>query len=110
MKRVFALVALSLIIVTTLCACNNKIEIKRESIDCRYTPPYDGIETNYVHKYDWWQGDFVLVPEVKTVHHDAVYEIKYRITYDDGSTKDIWETVTANEYNEYRSYNNAEVH
>ena len=40
----------------------------------------------------------MLVPEVKTVHHEEVYEVLYRVTYDDGSTRDQWETVGKEEW------------
>ena len=98
MKKVLAIVLIVLILLFVLCACNGKTEVSREVIDWSYTAPFDGMETDYVYKYNVFSGEFVLVPEVKTVHHDAVYKIQYRVTYDDGSTADVWEEVTAAEY------------
>ena len=82
----------------TLCACSSKAEASRQIIDRRYTAPYSSVETEYIHKFDWLKCEFVLVPEVKTVYHDAAYEVLYRITYEDGSTKDVWVKVGIAEY------------
>ena len=97
MKKALAIILIVLILLFVLCACS-KAEAGREVIDWSYTAPYEGVETDYVYKYNLLKGEFVLVPEVKTVHHDAVYKILYRVTYEDGSTADVWEVVTAAEY------------
>ena len=82
MKRMIGALLCLILTVLPLSACTQKTEV----------------ETEYKYTYDVWKGDFVLVPYVQTVHHDAEYEILYRITYDDGSTTTRWEYVGEVEY------------
>lgn len=98
MKRFIGAVLCLVLTVFPLSACTPKTEVSREAIDHKYTAAYDSVETEYKHTYDVWKGEFVLVPYVHTVHHDAKYEIQYRITYDDGSTVTNWECVSKAEY------------
>ena len=81
-----------------LSGCQQKNEVSRVPIDKSYTAPYDGVETEFVYKYNFLEGEFVLLPETKTVHHDAVYKILYRVTYSDGNQAEVWETVTEEKY------------
>ena len=67
MKRLAAWILLAAFLLG-LAGCAE--EISREAIDKRYTAPYDSVETDYVHKYDMWKGEFVMVPEIHTVHSD----------------------------------------
>lgn len=93
----FAALLLAVLAIISGCAAKRS-EVSREAIDRRYTAAYDSIETDYQYKYNLFEGAFVLVPEVKTVHHEEVYEVLYRTTYDDGSTRDRWETVGKEEW------------
>lgn len=103
MKKVLLIVPIALLLLfAVIGACGSKTEVGREAIDWSYTAPCEALETDYVYKYDMFKGGFVFVPEIKTVHHDAVYEILYRITYEDGSTADVWEEVAAAEYEKVR--------
>ena len=78
-------------------------EVSREPIDVRYTEAHTGIETDYVNKYDVYKGEFVLLPETKTVHHNAEWAIQYRITYDNGKQKTKWCACTELEYNRVKA-------
>lgn len=100
MKKIFAMVMAILLAVSfTACAeAETLTEVSREIIDTRYTEAYNGVETEYEYKYDWWKGDFVLVPVMKTVHYNEKYEIQYRITYDNGSEETKWCVCTEAEY------------
>ncbi len=103
MKRaegIALLVVLLLAVPVVLCGCRELEEVSREAIDRRYSAAYDSIETDYQYKYNLFEGAFVLVPEVKTVHHEEKYEVLYRVTYDNGSTYDRWETVGKEEWEE----------
>ena len=91
-------VVLLLAVSAVLCGCRELDEVSREAIDRRYSAAYDSIETDYQYKYNFFERTFVLVPEVKTVHHEEKYEVLYRTTYDDGSTRDQWETVGKEEW------------
>ena len=93
-KLLCTLLTLALFLMLAGCA----EEVSRQAIDVRYTPAHEGVETNYVHKYDWYSGGFVMVPEVRTVHYEEKYSILYEITYDDGSTATRWQDCAYSEY------------
>lgn len=99
--RIILFAALLLAVLVIISGCyeaSKRSEVSREAVDRRYSAAYDSIETDYQYKYNLFEGTFVLVPEVKTVHHEEVYEVLYRVTYDDGSTRDRWETVGEEEW------------
>lgn len=99
--RIVLFAAMLLAVLAIISGCyesSKRPEVSREAIDRRYTAAYDSIETDYQYKYNLFEGAFALVPEVKTVHHEEVYEVLYRTTYDDGSTRDRWETVGEEEW------------
>lgn len=99
--RIVLFAALLLAVLAIISGCyeaSKRSEVNREAIDRRYTAAYDGIETDYQYKYNLFEGTFVLVPEVKTVHHEEKYGVLYRTTYDNGSTRDRWETVGKEEW------------
>lgn len=98
MKKLIAIILLSVMAIT-LCACEDLTEVSREPVDVRYTPPYEGVETKHDYVYDWWRGDFVLVPVVQTVHHQAKWEIQYKVTYSNGEERTVWDSCTESEYN-----------
>ena len=88
-----------LVLSISISACSGMSEISREILEGRYISDYDGVETEYVYKFNILEGEFVLVPEIKTVHRDAAYEVLYRITYMDGSTEERWESVSEDVFN-----------
>lgn len=99
--RIILLAVLLLAVLAIISGCyeaSKRSEVSREAIDRRYSAAYDSIETDYQYKYNFFERTFVLVPEVKTVHHEEKYEVLYRTTYDDGSTRDQWETVGKEEW------------
>ena len=95
--RIVLFAAMLLAVLAIISGCYEASK-RPEAIDRRYTAAYDSIETDYQYKYNLFEGAFALVPEVKTVHHEEVYEVLYRTTYDDGSTRDRWETVGEEEW------------
>lgn len=99
-KRI-ALFMLAMVLLLVIVSCGytaSREMVSREAIDRRYTAAYDSIETDYQYKYNFFEKAFVLVPKIKTVHHEEKYEVLYRTTYDDGSTRDRWETVGKTEW------------
>lgn len=54
--------------------------------------------TDYEYKYNFWTGDFVLVPNVHTETVPEKYEVLYFVTYDNGDTSHCWEAVNKAEY------------
>lgn len=97
MKKVLSLLIAVLIIMLCFCSCAEVI--KKEPIDYAYTEPYTSIETDYKYKYNIMTDEYDLVPYVHTVTHSARYKVKYHIKYDDGSEKNVWETVDEDTYN-----------
>lgn len=95
MKKILITLCLVLTIVT-LFGCAEVVSEK--PIDTRYTAAYDAMETVYSYKYDWWHGDWRLLPEMKMVHHDEIYEVQYEIAYSNGNTRNEWRTVNKAEY------------
>lgn len=99
-KRI-ALFMLTVVLMLVIVSCGyttSREMVSREAIDRRYSAAYDSVETEYQYKYNFLERAFVLVPDIKTVHHEEVYEVLYRTTYDDGSTRDRWETVGKEEW------------
>ena len=92
------LLAVVLLLGIVSCGYKSRKEIGRVAVDRRYTAAYDSIETDYQYKYNFIKREFVLVPDIKTVHHEEKYEVLYRTTYDDGSTRERWETVGKDEW------------
>lgn len=90
MKKII-FVALCLVMVTMLCGCAEAIS--EEPINVDFIEAYSAVETKYEYKYDWYHGDYRMVPVIKTVYHPDEYRVQYRVTYDNGSTATVWRTV-----------------
>ena len=96
-KEIFpGLLAVVLVMVLLCAGC--AAEVSREPIDRRYIAAHSEMETNYVHRFDMWKGEMVMVPEIRTVQHPEKFQILYRITYDNGTTADQWVDVSRDEY------------
>jgi hypothetical protein len=95
MKKILVLLCLVLTLVVFV-GCYEVVSEK--PIDARYTAAYSAMETVYGYKYDWWNGDWKYLPELKMVHHDEKYEVQYEVAYSDGSVVKEWRTVGKEEY------------
>lgn len=62
------------------------------------TPQTQETVTDYEYKYNFWTGDFVLVPNIHTETVPEKYEVLYFVTYDNGDTSHCWEAVNKAEY------------
>lgn len=74
------------------------VATSKKPVDTKYTEAYTAVETGYIYKYDVFSGGFVMVPDIRTVHHDESYSIQWEITYTDGDTRRVWKTCTYTEY------------
>ena len=92
-KIILALVIVALIFMTGCAEVVSEVPI-----DARYTEAHEAIETKYVYKYDWGQGQYRLMPEIRTVRYDDKYEVEYERTYSDGRKDTYWVEVTKKEY------------
>ena len=95
MKKIATLL-LTLAMLFCFVGCNEIVSEK--PIDVEFNFSYDAMETEYVYKYDWWNGEFKYLPEVKMVHHDAEYKVLYERVWENGYTDTIWVTVSKAEY------------
>lgn len=102
MKKLIVLLLTITFIVFSLGGCKDLVETERKAVDVRYTAAYDKVETDYVYKYNWIEDIYTLLPDTRTVHYDEKYEIRYKITYNDGSTSSEWQTVDKETYEKAR--------
>lgn len=79
-------------------ACSAPEETARHPVARRYTAAHIGQQFEYVHKYDWYKDDWVLVPQIIEISVPDKWEILFRITYSDGSVEERWEEVSKEEY------------
>lgn len=99
MKKILSILICAVFMVYVLCACGEKPTVEnRQAVDVKYTAACDKIETEIVYRYDWYNGDFILLPDTRTVHYDEKYEVRYNITYSDGTTESEWREVDKNTY------------
>lgn len=97
MKKILSILICTVFLVYVLCACGEKPTVEnRQAVDVKYTAACDKIETEMVYRYNWFSDDFVLVPDTHTVHYDEKYEVRYIITYSDGTTSSEWCEVDKN--------------
>lgn len=102
MKRILTLLITICISMSIFTACSlNKKEISRELINARYTPAHSSTKTDYEYKYNWNKDEYEYVPGIKYVNEPEKYEFEYIVTYDDDTTRHVFETVTEEAYNEY---------
>lgn len=75
--------------------CTKRVELTREAVDSRFTP-------EHTSSIMIWQkiGD-ISIPHRLNSHHDDKWEIQYRITYDDGTVKLEWVTVSEEVYDDF---------
>ena len=94
MKKIIAIIVMLALL--TLCACTQREEVSRELIDYDFTPAHSETEVHYHYTYI---GDtYTSIPYTTTEWYSDKYCLKYRVTYDDGSTRNVWENVTEREY------------
>ena len=100
MKKLITIILVAVMMVTLLAGCvDTPTEVSREPVDVKYTKAYDSVVTDYEYRYNIFHGGFVMVPNVRTVHHAEEWSIQYRITYGNGEQKTMWCKCTEAEYN-----------
>ncbi len=82
-----------------LCACGAEV-VTKTPVSTEYVPAYDAMEMVYEYKYDWLNGEFKYLPNIKQVHHEEVFKVQYKIAYSDGSEETRWEDVDKETYEE----------
>ena len=95
-KKPFLLMLFSCVfILLTSCTAS---EIKRDVMNVKYTASYTIIETNFLYEVDVNSGNLTLLPYKSEQLVDEKYEVEYKITYEDGTTNTVWETVDKDTY------------
>lgn len=98
MKKIIIILCLALSIIT-LVGCAEIVS--REPIQVEMIEGYDSQEMEYGYVYDWVNGEVRYMPKgMKTVHHDPVYRVRYKVAYSDGRVNESWQTVDEKEYRE----------
>lgn len=69
------------------------MELEREPVAVRYEPPHYNAVTEYEYQWDWWNGDYKLLPVIKNEYVEEKFFVQYAITYTDGSTEYVWNDV-----------------
>ena len=69
------------------------VELEREPVAIRYEPPHYNAVTEYEYQWDWWNGDYKLLPVVKNEYVEEKFFVQYAITYTDGSIEYVWNDV-----------------
>lgn len=99
MKRLLSILLCAVFMAYILCACGEKPEIETmQAVEVKYTAVCDRIETEMAYRYNWLSDEFVLVPDTHTVHYDEKYEVRYNITYVDGTAESEWHEVDKDTY------------
>lgn len=96
-KKILLLMLMTLFLVAILCGCEKEIASK-EVIDVRFTPSHEERELCYMYIYHATTKTMQPFPYYVTVTKPDKYEVKYLITYVDGTTATKWEEVTETEY------------
>jgi hypothetical protein len=103
MKKILSIIICAVFIAYILTACCEEPAIEKIApTDTRYTPAYERVETEFVYRYNLFTDEFVLVPDTHTVHYDEKYEVKYNITYSNGSTNSEWREVDKDTYEDVK--------
>lgn len=97
LKRIATLLII-IVVALSFAGCTDKEIESKTPLDVRYTPQHQETVTDYEYKYNFWTGDFVLVPNIHTETIPDKYEVQYIVTYTNGDTDTQWEEVGKAEY------------
>ena len=67
--------------------------VDKEPVAAKYEPPHYNAVTEYEYQWDWWNGDYKLLPVIKNEYVEEKFFVQYAITYTDGSTEYVWNDV-----------------
>jgi hypothetical protein len=82
--------------VILLTGCTHKTVVSKEPLEVCFTPAHS--QTSYM----WmWTGKS-MIPIPHTYYYGDQWQVRYLITYDDGSTAKRWVEVDQNTYEEAR--------
>lgn len=99
MKKLLSILLCTVFMAYILSACGEKPTVESsQAVEVKYTAACDKIETEMVYRYDWYNGDFVLLPDTHTIHYNEKYEVRYNITYSDDTTESEWREVDKDTY------------
>ena len=107
MSKILAAVAVFVTITLTLGICltgcqvsteENTSEIvlevvSKEPVAAKYEPPHYDTATTYEYQWDWWNGEYKLLPVVNSEYVEEKFNVQYEIIYSDGSKDYVWESV-----------------
>lgn len=84
--KTIALCLLCVIVAVCFTACDDPVVVDKVIEDARYTPQTQETVTDYEYKYNFWTGDFVLVPNVHTETVPEKMDINIKTKFSIGDT------------------------
>lgn len=96
MKKIIAIMLSLIIIPFIISGCKSKEIISQKPMELRFTPAHTEREADVCIV-----GDYIL-PIERTIAYPEKYEVRYKITYEDGSTSSEWQTVDKETYEKAR--------
>ena len=93
MKRIFAILIVTLLLISTVSCTEPPTAISEKPIDTDFIAAHSSMTTEYEYRWDWWNGEYRLLPVYKEVHYPDTYKVQYEITYSDGTTQTEWREV-----------------
>ena len=96
MKRIIAIMLILIIIPFIILGCKSEEIISQKPMELRFTPAHTEQETDMCIV-----GDYIF-PVERTIAYPEKYEVRYNITYEDGSARTEWHTVDKETYEKAR--------
>ena len=96
MKKIIAIMLILIIIPFIILGCKSEEIISQKPMELRFTPAHTEQETDMCIV-----GDYIF-PVERTIAYPEKYEVRYNITYEDGSARTEWHTVDKETYEKAR--------
>jgi len=97
------LVVVFVVLISTFTfGCEDRQVISKTITDKQYTQEYTETYSEDKYKYNWWVGEFQLVPQVKTRIVPECWSVTVTYEFDKGSNVQSTYEVTQDEWNSYQ--------
>lgn len=93
MKKAISILTILILMISLVSCTEPKTEVSEKPINTDFVAAHSSMTTEYEYQWDWWNGEYRLLPVYKEVHYPDTYKLQYEITYSDGSTKTEWREV-----------------
>lgn len=93
MKKAISILMILILLISIVSCTKPKTEVSEKPIHTDFISAHSAVTTEYEYQWDWWNGEYRLLPVYKEVRYPDTYKVQYEITYSDGSTKTEWREV-----------------